>query len=76
MAVLQLFSKVCFEEFNKDENIKNVEKFLEKHKDFEMCDITEYLNGKTFTDCGKGYVQVLPGEYGMDGFFIAKFKKL
>jgi len=60
---------------NKKENIENIERFLEKHKEFEMCDIEEYLNGKTFSEQGKGWIQVLPGEYGMDGFFIAKMKK-
>ena len=61
---------------NKDENIHNVERFLENHKEFELCDISPYLNGKVFEESGRGWVQILPGEYGMDGFFIAKMKKI
>lgn len=60
---------------NKNENIGNVTKFLDTHNEFELVDIEEYFRGKSFFDAGKGYVQVLPGEYGMDGFFIAKMKK-
>lgn len=61
--------------FNKEENINNLLKFLEKHKELELCDISPYLNGKSFAESGNGWIQILPGEYGMDGFFIAKMKK-
>lgn len=61
--------------FNKEENENNLFKFLEKHKELELCDITPYLNGKEFEVSGKGWIQILPGEYGMDGFFIAKMRK-
>ena len=60
---------------NKNENIGNVTKFLDTHNEFELVGIEEYFGDKSFCDAGKGYVQVLPGEYGMDGFFIAKMKK-
>ncbi len=60
---------------NKAENIENINRFLSLHKEFELCNIAGYFGGKPFFDIGKGYIQVLPGEYGMDGFFIAKMKK-
>ncbi|MDP4118215.1 MAG: 16S rRNA (cytosine(967)-C(5))-methyltransferase RsmB [Bacillota bacterium] len=59
---------------NKEENIVNVQKFLDNHKNFEMCDIERYFKG--FCEQGKGWVQILTGEFGMDGFFIAKLKKV
>ena len=60
---------------NKEENILNIEKFLNKHQNFEIIDITDYFNGKRFKCTKKGCLQILPGEYGMDGFFICKLKK-
>lgn len=60
---------------NKEENIENVKRFLKDNPNFMFTDIDEYLNGEKFKVSGKGWVQILPGEYDMDGFFIAKFKK-
>ncbi len=60
---------------NKEENLENVKWFTENHN-FELVSITNHLNhalqGNT-TDLG--YLQLLPGDYGTDGFFIAKLKK-
>lgn len=60
---------------NKEENIENVKWFTKNH-DFELVSTTNDLNhelqGKT-TDLG--YMQLLPGDHGTDGFFIAKLKK-
>ncbi len=61
--------------FNKKENANNLFRFLEKHKELELCDISPYLRNKDFAVSGKGWVQILPGEYGMDGFFISKMRK-
>ena len=61
--------------FNKKENVDNLFKLLENHKELELCDISPYFNGKEFDISGNGWVQILPGEYGMDGFFISKVRK-
>ena len=45
---------------------------------FETVDIKDKLP-EALKDCktaGKGYIQLLPGEYGTDGFFIAKLKRI
>lgn len=48
------------------ENEDNVRWFVEKHPEFEL--------DKSFAD-GTGMKQILPGEHGSDGFFIARFIK-
>ncbi len=60
---------------NKEENIENIKRFLSDNKDFKLIDISNYLSGHSFKVSGMGWVQILPNEYDMDGFFIAKFKK-
>lgn len=50
-----------------EENEENIHKFLERHSDFELM---PFSAGKL--DCKKGYITLLPDEYGTDGFFIAK----
>lgn len=58
---------------NKDENEKNIQWFLEKHKDFKLEKI--YLgNSENIIYSNEGYVTILPNKY-MDGFFIAKLIK-
>ena len=51
---------------DESENEGNVRWFLEKHPEFEL--------DKSFAD-GAGMKQMLPGEHGSDGFFIARFIK-
>mgnify|MGYP005859395013 FL=1 len=48
------------------ENEDNVMWFIEKHPEFEL--------DKNFAE-GTGMKQILPGEHGSDGFFIARFIK-
>ena len=60
---------------NKEENIENVKRFLKENPNFKFEDINDFLNCNSFKISGNGWVQILPGEYDMDGFFIAKFKK-
>ena len=48
------------------ENEDNVRWFIEKHLEFEL--------DKNFAE-GTGMKQILPGEHGSDGFFIARFIK-
>lgn len=55
------------------ENIENVRWFLDNF-DYEAVDITPLLPDKIKCDTAKdGYIQILPGDFGTDGFFIAKF---
>ena len=53
-----------------EENEKNIERFLAKHKEFSLC---PFEVGKL--RCESGMVTFLPDEYGTDGFFIAKLIK-
>ncbi len=60
----------------KEENEDNVEWIL-KNFPFEPVDLTPKLPEKMkgIESASKGYIQILPGEYGTDGFFIAKFRR-
>ena len=53
-----------------EENEKNIERFLSKHKEVSLC---PFEVGKL--RCERGMVTFLPDEYGTDGFFIAKLIK-
>ncbi len=57
---------------SKKENIDNVNWILENF-DFEPYDISAFLPDMNLKE--KHYHQILPGENGMDGFFIAGFKR-
>ncbi|MFA9375130.1 MAG: 16S rRNA (cytosine(967)-C(5))-methyltransferase RsmB [Lachnotalea sp.] len=60
---------------NKQENHENVEWFLQNH-DFELESITNNLSNELHSKTTDlGYIQLLPGYHGTDGFFIAKLKK-
>lgn len=60
----------------KKENEKNVQWFLEQHKDFELEDITPFLPEKMLTDTAKGgYITLYPHIHHTDGFFIARFRR-
>lgn len=50
-----------------EENEENIHAFLERHSDFGLM---PFSVGNF--DCPKGYITLLPDEYGTDGFFIAK----
>lgn len=55
---------------NKSENIGNVE-WIEKNLPFRLVSLEGILPKQL---AGKeGYVQIFPGQYGMDGFFISSF---
>jgi len=60
---------------SQEENEENVRWFLKEHA-FEAASLDPYLpealRGETTP---KGYLQLLPGIVGTDGFFIAKFRK-
>ncbi|MFS0643542.1 16S rRNA (cytosine(967)-C(5))-methyltransferase RsmB [Siminovitchia sp. 179-K 8D1 HS] len=58
---------------DREENVDSAEKFLEDHPDFEPYPlklprpISALANGY--------YVQIMPQDFGSDGFFISSFKK-
>ena len=54
-----------------EENILNVEKFLEAHGEFEACD---FKVGDVESE--NGALSLSPDIHGTDGFFVAKFKKI
>lgn len=61
---------------NRKENEKQVKTFLGKHPDFQLDStlperMPEQLKKKT----ADGMIQLFPGEYGTDGFFIASLTK-
>ena len=69
---------------NREENEDNVDTFLRDHPEFHLVPLFEGLEDE-FSDKNifrrlceegkKGFIQILPGIYGMDGFFISKFRK-
>ena len=52
------------------ETVDISEKVAEIFKNFEGLDTSDMI--KT---AKKGYIQLLPGEFGTDGFFIAKLRR-
>ncbi|MBM7647180.1 16S rRNA (cytosine967-C5)-methyltransferase [Bacillus ectoiniformans] len=59
---------------DKEENLGTVEKFLENHSDFELATL-EGLPQSAAALTENGMLQVLPQDFGGDGFFICKFRK-
>ena len=60
---------------NPEENEENVRWFQENFS-FEPESLAELLPGGIDTDTmDRGYIQLMPGEYGTDGFFIARFRR-
>lgn len=60
---------------NRMENEDNV-RWFEENFPFELESLEEFLPKKMKKDSVKhGYIQLLPGEYGTDGFFIARFRR-
>ena len=57
------------------ENIGNVRWFVDNF-DFEPVDFSELLPEKVkYETAKKGYIEILPSDYGTDGFFISKFRR-
>lgn len=60
---------------NKEENIENM-KYVESKYPMKLVDISKYvpesLGGGTAKE---GYIQMLPGIDGLDGFFICRFER-
>ncbi len=60
---------------NREENIDNM-KYIEEKYPLKRVDISEYVpEGFCRGTAKDGYLQMLPGIDGADGFFICKFKK-
>jgi 16S rRNA (cytosine967-C5)-methyltransferase len=60
---------------NKEENIENVNWFVKEH-DFELESLAKQLSKNLNCNTKEsGYIQLLPGRDGTDGFFIAKLRK-
>jgi 16S rRNA (cytosine967-C5)-methyltransferase len=58
----------------KKENPQVINEFLLRHPDFRADPAVPKALGKYLTE--EGFVQILPGNDGMDGFFIARLKRL
>lgn len=56
------------------ENIEIVEEFIKEHEEFSMVPITEV--NVDLEEQEKGYLKIYPNIHGIDGFFIAKMKKM
>ncbi len=61
----------------REENLDQVNEFLARHPEFSLEDLSPYLpSGLDFQKTlSRGYIQLLPHRHGMDGFFIARFRK-
>lgn len=57
------------------ENEENLEWFLKNHE-FEAESLDEYLCEELHSETtARGYLQLLPGTHGTDGFFLARLRK-
>ena len=59
----------------KSENIQLIKKFLNKNKDFKLCNISENID-ECFVTSKNGYIEIYPHIHRLDGFFIAKIKRV
>ncbi|MCB8813998.1 16S rRNA (cytosine(967)-C(5))-methyltransferase RsmB [Desulfosporosinus shakirovi] len=63
-----------------EENFELVKKFRSVHPEFEPVDLVDTLpytleDSRDIKQAGKGMLQILPHRHGMDGFFLAKFRR-
>lgn len=60
---------------NKEENINIINSFLKHNKNFTTVDISNESKNN-FDTSSSGYIEIYPHLHHMDGFFIAKLKRL
>ena len=60
---------------DKKENIEVINRFIERNPDYEMVDISDETNN-IFDTSKKGYIEIYPHVHDMDGFFVAKLRKI
>ena len=60
---------------NIEENFELISRFLNSYKDYVLVDITENID-EGFETSKEGYIEIYPHLHGMDGFFIAKIKRI
>ena len=60
---------------NRAENQDNVTWFLENHQEFETEDFKEWIPAEFHQAVKEGMMQLLPGQFSTDGFFIAKLRR-
>lgn len=60
---------------NKEENINIIKSFLKHNKNFTTVDISNECKNN-FDTSSSGYIEIYPHLHHMDGFFIAKLKRL
>ena len=63
-----------------EENFEVIKKFRSEHPKFEPVNLVEALpfaleNPRDIQQAKKGMLQILPNRHGMDGFFLAKFRR-
>lgn len=61
---------------DQDENFGVVHHFLEQHSDFEPQPLQLPVTLSKFVGSSSHTLQILPQDFGGDGFFIASFKKI
>ena len=64
-----------------EENFEVVKLFRTEHPEFEPVNLVESLpfeleNPRDIQQANKGMLQILPNRHGMDGFFLAKFRRI
>jgi len=61
----------------KEENEMTIHKFLEDNKNFVLEDICDFLpEGIKKESCKDGYIELYPNIDGVDGFFIARLRRV
>ena len=60
---------------NRAENEDNVTWFLKEHPEFETEDFKEWIPEEFHDGVKNGIMQLLPGQFSTDGFFIAKLRR-
>ncbi|MDD4088223.1 MAG: 16S rRNA (cytosine(967)-C(5))-methyltransferase RsmB [Tissierellia bacterium] len=60
---------------NIEENYELINRFLNNNKNYVLADISDNID-EYFETAKKGYVEIYPHLHGMDGFFIAKIKRI